>query len=220
MVPFFSNLQKEVSHNIIAMKIKQHQMLSSEFIWKRLNIINISHVSEDSLLEIVLGLESFTSHISLLQCLSTEPPPVTAQNEKPCPVVTEADQLMPSRREISGCPPFPGCQWPPRWHDMSKVWESRTKPSFVTIAGKEDNPIHMIDVHLPTDNNTCFLFMDELKLSHVNPAVGFAKDDERAYFGKSHQKPPVIFWEPLALLPSCQSNGKSCEGLIMVSYRP
>ncbi len=62
--------------------------------------------------------------------------------------------------------------------------------------------------------------MDELKLSHVNPAVGFAKDDERVYFGKSHQKPPVIFWEPLALLPSCRSNGKSCEGLIMFSYRP
>ena len=71
----------------------------------------------------------------------------------------------------------------------------------VTIAGKGDNPN---DRCAPTGNNTGNSFMDEAKLSHLNPAVswwslffqefmekqlsGFAKDYERVYFRKSHQK--------------------------------
>lgn len=88
------------------------------------------------------SLESFTSQLSpsfILQCMWTEPPPGVAQNEKPCPVVTEADQLMPRRGEILGWPPF---------QDASDHHNDITLLEFGNhycweIAEKGNNPIHI-----------------------------------------------------------------------------
>lgn len=114
-------------------------------------------------------LESITSHISpsfILQCLWTKPPRGVAQNGKPCPVVTEADQLMPRRGEILGWPPSQDAG--DHHHDITLLgfgnhycWE---------IAEKGNNPIH-IDRCAPTTGNNNFSLMDELKLSHLNPLV-------------------------------------------------
>jgi len=75
----------------------------------------------------------------------------------------------------------------------------------ITIAEKllrRGTTEYIYDRCAPTTINNTFSFMDELKLSHLNPVVSKNSCKKTTSgFAKNYEKPPAIFREPSSYRP-------------------